>query len=179
MPNWICPSQTCRAPAVVEVAQDVVTGAARLLAGSIDDRQVLAYDLAAAAVAGRSVLDYGANTGGPHRLRSSPAQARPRTQCRPRTTGVKPDAFDPVMPFLTTYRDPALLASLANAEGPRHRTATSSWRRLPPVRTRQVRPSREHVHRTNADIPGGICRAGRDGRLRPVPEEYGGFVGRR
>src|SRR4026209_1779598 len=129
MPNPDMPDPDLQgASAVVEVAQDVVTGAARLLAGRIDDHQVLAYDLAHAAAAvalARSVLDYGAK-GGTEGLIACAFVAdavhdlATRVLGRENDWGVKPDAVDPVMPFLTTYRDPTLLASLANAEGPRH-----------------------------------------------------------
>jgi (2S)-methylsuccinyl-CoA dehydrogenase len=189
MPNPDLPNPDLQgASAVVDVAQDVVTGAARLLAGRIDDHQVLAYDLAHAAAAvalARSVLDYGAK-GDTEGLIACAFVAdavhdlATRVLGRENDWGVKPDAFDPVMPFLTTYRDPALLASLANAEGPRHldrdfELVQETFRRFAQDK---VRPVAEHVHRTNADIPeeviAGLAEMGGFGLS--VPEEYGGFA---
>ena len=178
------------AATVVDVANDVVTGAARLLAshGSIDDHQVLAYDLAHAAAAvelARSVLDYGARGEVEARIAcafvaDAVHDLMTRVLGREHEWGVKPDGFEPVMAFLATYRDPAFLAALAGEEGPRHLDADfelvrDTFRRFADDK---VRPVAEHVHRTNADIPedviAGLAEMGGFGLS--VPEEYGGFA---
>src|SRR5204863_5996222 len=69
--------------------------------------------------------------------------------------GTKPGALDATLPFVTAYRDPAFLASLAGEEGPRHLDADfemvqDTFRRFAEDK---VRPVAEHIHRTNADIP--------------------------
>ena len=178
------------AAAVVDVANDVVAGAARLLAsrGSIDDHQVLAYDLAHAAAAvelARSVLDYGAHGDGEGRIAcafvaDAVHDLMTRVLGREHEWGVKPDGFEPVVPFLATYRDAAFLAALAGEEGPRHLDADfelvrDTFRRFADDK---VRPVAEHVHRTNGDIPeeiiAGLAEMGGFGLS--VPEEYGGFA---
>src|SRR5437660_1747717 len=178
------------AAAVVDVANDVVTGAARLLAsrGSIDDHQVLAYDLAHAAAAvelARSVLDYGARGEVEGRIAcafvaDAVHDLITRVLGREHEWGVKPDGFEPVLPFLATYRDAAFLAALTGEEGPRHLDADfelvrDTFRRFADDK---VRPVAEHVHRTNADIPedviAGLAEMGGFGLS--VPEEYGGFA---
>jgi (2S)-methylsuccinyl-CoA dehydrogenase len=178
------------AATVVDVAHDVVTGAARLLAshGSIDDHQVLAYDLAHAAAGvelARSILEYGARGEVEGRIAcafvaDAAHDLMTRVLGREHDWGVKPDAFEPVMPFLATYRDAAFLAGLAGEEGPRHLDADfelvrETFRRFA---EEKVRPVAEHVHRTNADIPedviSGLAEMGGFGLS--VPEEYGGFA---
>jgi len=178
------------AATVVDVAHDVVSGAARLLAshGSIDDHQVLAYDLAHAAAGvelARSILDYGAQGEVEGRIAcafvaDTVHDLMTRVLGRENEWGVKPDAFEPVMPFLETYRDAGFLAALAGEEGPRHLDADfelvrETFRRFAEDK---VRPVAEHVHRTNADIPedviSGLAEMGGFGLS--VPEEYGGFA---
>src|SRR5437660_3890655 len=178
------------AAAVVDVANDVVTGAARLLAsrGSIDDHQVLAYDLAHAAAAvelARSVLDYGARGEVEGRIAcafvaDAVHDLITRVLGREHEWGVKPDGFEPVLPFLATYRDAVFLAALAGEEGPRHLDADfelvrDTFRRFADDK---VRPVAEHVHRTNADIPEDVITglAEMGGFGLSVPEEYGGFA---
>ena len=70
------------AATVVDVANDVVTGAARLLAshGSIDDHQVLAYDLAHAA-AGSSWPVRSSTTGPGARSRAASHARSSPTRC--------------------------------------------------------------------------------------------------
>src|SRR5438132_7331995 len=178
------------AATVVDVAHDVVSGAARLLAshGSIDDHQVLAYDLAHAAAGvalARSILDYGAQGEVEGRIAcafvaDTVHDLITRVLGREHEWGVKPDGFEPVLPFLATYRDAAFLAALAGEEGPRHLDADfelvrDTFRRFADDK---VRPVAEHVHRTNADIPedviAGLAEMGGFGLS--VPEEYGGFA---
>ena len=178
------------AAAVVEVAEGVVTGAARLLTshGAIDDHQVIAYDVAhaaAGAALARSVLDYGETGEVEARIACAfVADAAhdlvSRMLGREQEWGVKPDAFEAVLPFLAIYRDPAFLAALAPEEGRRHLDADfelvqETFRRFAEDK---VRPVAEHVHRTNADIPEDVITglAEMGGFGLSVPEEYGGFA---
>ncbi len=94
--------------------------------------------------------------------------------------GVDAGALDAVRPFVATYRDPAFLAALADAEGPRHldqdfELVQDTFRRFADDK---LKPVAEHIHRENADIPedviSGLAEMGGFGLS--VPEEYGGFA---
>jgi (2S)-methylsuccinyl-CoA dehydrogenase len=178
------------AAAVVDIGDESVTGAVRELTsrGPIDDQQVLAYDIAHAAAGvalARSVLDYGELGDIEARIAcafvaDTAHDLAGRVLGREHEWGVKPDAFETVLPFLSTYRDPEFLAALFGEEGPRHLDADfelvqDTFRRFAEDK---VRPVAEHVHRTNADIPedviAGLAEMGGFGLS--VPEEYGGFA---
>jgi len=178
------------ASAAVDAADGVVTDAARLLAsrGSIDDHQVVAYDLAHAAAGvalARAMLDYGELGDVEGRVACAFVadvvhDLIGRVLGREDDWGVKPDTFERTLPFLATHRDPTFLATLAFAEGDRHLDADfelvqETFRRFADDK---VRPVAEHVHRTNADIPEdvitGLAELGGFGLS--VPEEYGGFA---
>ena len=119
------------AKAVLDLAHDVVDRAtAALAAGSIDEHQVLAYDLAHAAAAvgtGRAMLDYGEQgrrRGGAWPAPSSPT---PSPTWPPSSTAARPSwgvdagaARRGPRRSSAAYRDPAFLAALAADEGPRH-----------------------------------------------------------
>ena len=157
-------------------------------AGSIDDNQVVAYDLAHAAAAvetARTLLDYGAKGDArrPHHVR-----VRGRRGRRARGEGLRPRVVlgsrcrraRAARPFVATYRDPAFLAALADAEGPRHldqdfELVQDTFRRFADDK---LKPVAEHIHRENADIPedviSGLAEMGGFGLS--VPEEYGGFA---
>jgi (2S)-methylsuccinyl-CoA dehydrogenase len=156
--------------------------------GSIDEQQVLAYDIAHAAAGvalARSVLDYGKKGDVEARIAcafvaDTAHDLAGRVLGRERQWGVEPNAFEPMTPFLASYRDPEFLASLAGEEGSRHLDADfelvqDTFRRFAEDK---VRPVAEHVHRTNADIPedviDGLAEMGGFGLS--VPEEYGGFA---
>src|SRR5207247_492124 len=71
----------------------------------------------------RSVLDYGAHGDGEGRIAcafvaDAVHDLMTRVLGREHEWGVKPDGFEPVVPFLATYRDAAFLAALAGEEGP-------------------------------------------------------------
>ena len=151
-----------------------------------DDDQVLAYDLAHAAAAvetaGRCSTTAPRATSRP----GSPARSSP-TPCRPGQPGLRAGgrlgrragALDGARDFVATYRDPAVLASLAGRGGPRHldddfELVQDTFRRFAEDK---LKPVAEHVHRHNDDIPedviGGLAEMGGFGLS--VPEEYGGY----
>ncbi len=86
----------------------------------------------------------------------------------------------PAESFVATFRDPGFLASLAEAEGPRHLDADFELVRdtFHRFAEEQIRPRAEHIHRANTDIPeeiiAGMAEMGGFGMS--VPEEYGGFA---
>ncbi len=178
------------AAAAVDAARGVVDAAARHLAaaGSIDDHQQVAYDLAHAASAvenARVLLDYGARGDAEGRITcafvaDAVHELASRILGREAAWGVEPGALDATRDFLAAYRDPAFLAELADEEGPRHldsdfEMVQDTFRRFAEDK---IRPHAEHVHRTNADVPeeviSGLAELGAFGLS--VPEEYGGFA---
>jgi len=171
-----------------DAARDVVDGAARALGGDIDARQVVAYDIAHAAAAielAQAMLDYGDEGDLEARLAcafvaDAVHDLAGKMLGREDEWVTKPGVLDASLPFVTAYRGPAFLASLAGEEGPRHLDADfemvqDTFRRFAEDK---VRPVAEHIHRTNADIPediiGGLAEMGGFGLS--VPEEYGGFA---
>jgi (2S)-methylsuccinyl-CoA dehydrogenase len=181
------------AAAAVAVASSVVSGAARRLAtaGSPEDDQVVAYDLAHAAAgvrAGEAALAYGALGGGSGDeariacafVADALADLAARTVGREDAFAMTSNWFEPVRPFVTAYRDPAFLAALAGVEGDRHLDADfalvgETFHRFA---QEQIRPRAEHIHRANADIPEeiitGLAEMGALGLS--IPEEFGGFA---
>jgi len=172
----------------VHAANDVVNGASRTLTGDIDSRQVVAYDIAHAAAAmelALAMLDYGEKGELEAKLAcafiaDAVHDLAGKVLGREEEWATKPGALDTAMPFVTTYRDPDFLASLAGEEGPRHLDADfemvqDTFRRFA---DEKVKPVAEHIHRTNADIPedviSGLAEMGGFGLS--VPEEYGGFA---
>jgi (2S)-methylsuccinyl-CoA dehydrogenase len=176
------------AKAVVDVAATLVERAVSTLAGSsIDDEQVLAYDVAHAAAAveaSRTMLDYGAKGDVEAALccafiADAVAELATKLFGREGRWGVGPDALDDAREFVTTYRSPAFVGSLAEQPGPRHldgdfELVQDTFRRFAEDK---IRPVAEHIHRENADIPEEIIRglAEMGGFGLSVPEEYGGF----
>ncbi|MBV8983362.1 MAG: acyl-CoA/acyl-ACP dehydrogenase [Acidimicrobiia bacterium] len=172
----------------VQVARDVVDGAAHTLGKDIDARQVVAYDIAHAAAAmelADAMLDYGGKGDLEARLAcafvaDAVHDLAGKVLGREEEWATKPGTLDAALPFVTAYRDAAFLASLAGEQGPRHLDADfelvqDTFRRFAEDK---VRPVAEHIHRTNADIPedliGGLAEMGGFGLS--VPEEYGGFA---
>ncbi len=89
------------------------------------------------------------------------------------------DALDDTREFVTAFRDPAFVASLADTPGPRHldpdfELVQDTFRRFA---DEKLKPIAEHIHRENADIPediiSGLAEMGGFGLS--VPEEYGGY----
>ncbi|MBV8385507.1 MAG: acyl-CoA dehydrogenase family protein, partial [Acidimicrobiia bacterium] len=172
----------------VQVARDVVDGAAHTLGKDIDARQVVAYDIAHAAAAmelADAMLDYGGKGDLEARLAcafvaDAVHDLAAKVLGREEEWATKPGTLDAALPFVTAYRDAAFLASLAGEQGPRHLDADfelvqDTFRRFAEDK---VRPVAEHIHRTNADIPedliGGLAEMGGFGLS--VPEKYGGFA---
>jgi (2S)-methylsuccinyl-CoA dehydrogenase len=177
------------AASAVDAARDVVGRAIAHLAatGSVDDDQVVAYDLAHAAAAvetARTLLDYGARGDAEARITcafaaDAVADVASRLYGREAAWGVGAGDLDTARPFVAAYRDPAFLASI-DGDGPRHldddfEMVQDTFRRFAEDK---IRPVAEHIHRHNADIPeeviGGLAELGAFGLS--VPEEYGGFA---
>jgi (2S)-methylsuccinyl-CoA dehydrogenase len=176
------------AKAVVDVAGEIVAGATTsLAASSIDEQQVLAYDLAHAAAAveaSRTMLDYGAK-GDIEAALACAFIADAIADLATKLFGREADwattaaALDDTRDFVAAYRSPAFLSSLAEQSGPRHldsdfELVQDTFRRFAEDK---IRPIAEHVHRENADIPedviSGLAEMGGFGLS--VPEEYDGF----
>ncbi|HEX3566244.1 MAG TPA: acyl-CoA dehydrogenase, partial [Acidimicrobiales bacterium] len=113
----------------VAVAKSVVDSgvAALAAAGGPDQAQVLAYDLAHAAAAVRTaeaVLGYGALGDAEARIAcafaaDALADLAARIVGREALWGIAPDWMAPAASFVSTFRQPEFLASLAETEGPR------------------------------------------------------------
>jgi (2S)-methylsuccinyl-CoA dehydrogenase len=154
----------------------------------VDDRQVIAYDLAHSAAAvdtARSVLAYGIH--GPVEASLAAVFAADavwdlacRLLGREEQWGAEPDALAPAARFMSTHRDPGWLAGLAGEPGPRHLDAdfemvADTFRRFA---EEKISPAAEHIHRHNTDIPeeiiSGLGDLGAFGLS--IPEMYGGFA---
>jgi (2S)-methylsuccinyl-CoA dehydrogenase len=175
----------------VELAQGVVHAGVKTLAaadGGADANQVLAYDLAHAAAAvetARSMLDYG-NKGDVEAqitcafVADAVAELATKVFGREQLWGIDAGALDGARAFVSTFRDPAFLAELADlGDGPRHldsdfEMVQDTFRRFADDK---LKPVGEHIHRENADIPediiNGLAEMGAFGLS--VPEEYGGY----
>ncbi len=178
------------AATVVDLAHGVVTSAVRRLTLLPDPEadQVLLYDIAHAAAGveiARSLLDYGDKGDVEARMTCAFVadvvhDVSAKLLGREALWDAEPGALLAAGPFLTTYRDPEFLASLAGTDGPRHldedfELVADTFRRFAEDR---IKPVAEHVHRTNADVPeqiiSGLGEMGAFGLS--VPEEYGGFA---
>jgi (2S)-methylsuccinyl-CoA dehydrogenase len=174
----------------VETAQQLVDAACASVrdGGGIDANQVVAYDVAHAAAAvatARATLAYGELGEDEARIAAAfvadvVADLAGRVAGREELWGVEPGWTEPVATFLTSQRDPVVLAALAGIEGPRHlgedfELVRETFHRFAEDK---VRPHAEHVHRANEDIPEevieGLAELGGFGLS--VPEEYGGFA---
>ena len=171
----------------VKVAESVVNDAARGLT-SIDEQQVIAYDIAHAAAGvelAKAMLEYGEKGDVEAKLACAFVadmihDLASKVLGREPSWNITAESTEETRQFVRTYRDPAFLASLAGEEGPRHldgdfEMVQDTFRRFAEDK---VRPVAEHIHRTNADIPediiGGLAEMGGFGLS--VPEEYGGFA---
>jgi (2S)-methylsuccinyl-CoA dehydrogenase len=178
------------ATAAVAVAQSVVDSgiAALAAAGGPDEAEVLAYDIAHAAAAVRvaeASLSYGSHGDLEARIAcafaaDAIADLATRTIGRSAEWAVAPDWMAPAEGFVSTFRDPTFLSSLADEQGDRHLDADFELVRETFHRfaEEQIRPRAEHIHRANTDIPeeiiSGMAEMGGFGMS--VPEEYGGFA---
>jgi (2S)-methylsuccinyl-CoA dehydrogenase len=185
----IPPADLPGAKAALGLANDVVDRGGRALAqtGSIDDHQVMAYDLAHAAAAvgtGQAMLSYGEKGEVEAAMAcafvaDAVADLAAKIYGREAEWGAAPGALDDAHGFVTTYRDAAFLAALGAHEGPRHldsdfELVQDAFRRFAEDK---IRPVAEHVHRHNDDIPAEIISglAEMGGFGLSIPAEYGGF----
>ena len=175
--------------ALAAAAAVVVSGTVALAgAGGPDTAQVLAYDVAHAAAAIRTAeaaIAYGAFGDTEARIAcaftaDAIADLAARLIGREASWGVAPGWMEPAAPFVTTYREPAFLAALADQPGDRHLDSDFELVRETFHRfaEEQIRPRAEHIHRANTDIPEAIIdgMAEMGGFGMSVPEEYGGFA---
>jgi (2S)-methylsuccinyl-CoA dehydrogenase len=183
------PDLDAAAEAVAVAASVVVSATAALAeAGGADVAQVLAYDVAHAASAVRAaeaVLGYGAFGDLEARIAcafagDAIADLASRTIGREEAWGISSGWMAPIAGFVTTFRRPEFLASLATQPGDRHldgdfELVRDTFHRFA---EEQIRPGAEHIHRANTDIPeeiiSGMAEMGGFGMS--VPEEYGGFA---
>jgi (2S)-methylsuccinyl-CoA dehydrogenase len=176
------------AATVIDIASGVVDAATRRLAaaGSIDDHQVLAYDLAHAAAAvatAKGLLDYGTKGDVEGRITcafvaDAVGELVGKAFGREADWGVEAGALDGTREFLGTYRAPEFLAGITDP-GPRHldddfELVQDTFRRFA---EEKLKPIAEHIHRTNGDIPediiSGLAEMGAFGLS--IPTEYGGY----
>jgi (2S)-methylsuccinyl-CoA dehydrogenase len=176
------------AATVIDLAQGVVDSATKRLAaaGSIDDHQVLAYDLAHAAAAvatAKGLLDYGAKGDLEGRITcafvaDAVGDLAGRIFGQEENWGATPGALDGAREFLGAYRSAEFLAGIDEA-GPRHldgdfEMVQDTFRRFA---DQKLAPIAEHIHRTNGDIPEeiieGLAEMGAFGLS--IPAEYGGY----
>jgi len=183
------PDLDAAARAIAVAASVVASGTTALdTEGGPDIAQVLAYDLAHAASSVRTaeaVLGYGAHGDVEARIAcafaaDAIADLASRTIGREDAWGIATGWITPAADFVTTFRDPAFLASLAREPGDRHLDADFELVRETFHRfaEQQIRPRAEHIHRANTDIPeeiiSGMAEMGGFGMS--VPEAYGGFA---
>ncbi len=178
------------AVAALEAASAVVDTAILKLAatGSVDEDQVLAYDIGHAAAAietARSMIDYGAKGTVEGQLTcvfvaDIISELGAKLWGRESVWGIDPGALDDTRSFVSAWRNPDVLAAMAYVDGPRHldsefELVEDTFKRFA---TEQVAPRAEHIHRTNSDIPedliSGLAEMGLFGLS--IPEEHGGFA---
>jgi len=174
----------------IDLADRVVGKAVRHLAsleGGADAHQVLAYDLAHAAAGvatAKSLLDYGNKGDVEAKITCAYAadmihDVSTKILGREDDWGVERGALDNAHAFMTMFRDPAFLASLAQQPGPFHLSDDMEMvsDTFDSFAQNVIAPHAEHVHRTNADVPeeivSGMAELGAFGLS--VPSEYGGF----
>jgi (2S)-methylsuccinyl-CoA dehydrogenase len=178
-----------QALAVARTVMDTTAGhLAAQQPGAVDANQVVAYDLAHAAAAldtARAALDYGAKGQVEAALAcafvaDALADVSGRVAGREASWGVPVGALDGTREFVSAFRDPAWLASLAGQDGPRHldgdfELVASTFRRFAEER---IAPLAEGIHRHNTDIPDGLISGlGELGAFGlSIPEAYGGFA---
>lgn len=184
------PPDLDEAKRAVELAGRVISGAIDHLnaTGGIDREQVLAYDIAHSAAAARTAqaaIAYGAHGDLEAAIAcafvaDAIADLGAKVTGRERSWSVEQEWMVPLGQFLSRWRDPQVLAALAEAPDIRHlepdfELARETFHRFA---QEQIRPHAEHVHRFNTDIPeeiiAGLAELGGFGMS--VPEQYGGFA---
>lgn len=190
----LAPADLSWAADVVALADQVVTGAVSHLAahGGPDAHQVVAYDIAHAAAqvaTAKAMLRYGARSdnrehGDEARLACAfvadmAHDVSTRVLGREAQWGHGHEFHSAISSFVTVYRSPQFVASLASTTGPRHLSddfemVADTFRAFA---DNEVAPRAEHVHRHNTDVPeeiiAGLAEMGVFGLS--VPVEYGGF----
>jgi (2S)-methylsuccinyl-CoA dehydrogenase len=174
--------------AVSTTRQIIATGVATLAKGGGPDvLQVLAYDLAHCASAvetAGAMLTYGEMGDVEEKLTCAFVadmlfEVSTRLLGREEMWGVGANPLASTHQFMSKYREPEFLASLASTAGPRHlegefEMVQDTFRSYA---TKEIAPRAEHVHRHNADVPeeiiAGLAELGAFGLS--VPAEYGGF----
>ncbi|MGE0878884.1 MAG: acyl-CoA dehydrogenase family protein [Acidimicrobiia bacterium] len=176
------------AAAVVETMAAVANSGARALAtaGGVDRDQVVAYDLAHAGAAveiARTMLGY-AQYGTDEAAFTCAFVADAAYELATKVFGreaawdVDAGVFDGARDFISRYRDPAFVASLASLDPSRHLDDDHELLRqtFRSFSDKLIAPHAEHVHRTNGDVPeeiiAGLGELGAFGLACPV--EYGG-----
>ena len=176
------------AASVIDLASQVVSAAIRKLAAanSIDDHQVLAYDLAHAASAvatAKGLLDYGAKGDIEGRITcafvaDAVADLAGKVFGQEATWGAEPGALDGAREFIGTYKAAEFLAAI-DEDGPRHldgdfEMVQDTFRRFA---DQKLSPIAEHIHRENGDIPEGIIEglAEMGAFGLSIPAKYGGY----
>ncbi|HBU01641.1 MAG: acyl-CoA dehydrogenase [Actinobacteria bacterium] len=177
------------AASVIDLAHGVVDAGIRHIAanGGPDVNQVVAYDIAHAASAvetGRAMLVYG--TKGELEAKIACAfiadavgELIPKLFGREADWNITPGALDGTREFVSTFRAPEFLASLADTPGPRHldsdfELVQDTFRRFA---NEKIGPVAEHIHRENSDIPEDLIQglAELGGFGLSVPVEYDGY----
>ncbi len=177
------------AASVISTARGQVDIAVKKLIelGGPDTNQTLAYDIAHVAAAvetARSLLDYGAKGDAEAKITCAFTADMvhdfvSRLIGREKLWGIDPSVFSSAHDFVSAYRDPQFLASLAEVQGPRHladefEMVQDTFRSFA---TKVIAPKAEHVHRHNGDVPedviAGLAEIGAFGLS--VPVEYEGF----
>ena len=174
----------------IDLADRVVGKAVRRLAsleGGADEHQVLAYEIAHAAAGvatAKSLIDYG-NKGDVEAKITCAFTAdmvhdlASKILGREDDWGVERDVLANTHAFLTAFRAPEFLASLADQPGPLHLSSDMEMvaDTFDSFAQNVIAPHAEHVHRTNADVPeeiiSGMAELGAFGLS--VPAEYGGY----
>jgi len=183
-----CAADLPAAKAALDLAHEIVDRATRrLAAGSVDDQQVLAYDLAHAAAAvgtGRAMLSYGEHGEVEAAMTcafvaDAVADLAAKVFGREADWGIEADALDEARGFVARYRAADFLAALGAHEGSRHldgdfELVQDAFRRFA---EEKIRPVAEHIHRHNDDIPADIISglAEMGGFGLSIPAEYGGY----
>ena len=177
------------AAAVIESVDILLRRSTKRLAeaGGPDKEQVLAYDLAhssAALETARSMLDYGAKGDVEATITCAFVadmvhDLATRLIGRSEVWGVSVSDLAHYDTFISTYRSPALLSSLATQPGPRHLDADYEMVQdtFRSFARKVIGKHAEHVHRENLDVPeeviAGLAQIGAFGLS--IPAEYGGF----
>jgi (2S)-methylsuccinyl-CoA dehydrogenase len=177
------------ATAAVESADQVISAAVDHLAasGGPDVQQVIAYELAHAAAGieiARVSIEYGASGDAEARIAcgfvaDAIHDLAARLLGRENAWGTDRSRLDGAVDFLTAFRHPEFVASLAQTPDHRHldqdmELVADTFRSFA---KNVIAPHAERVHRTNGDVPeeiiAGLGQLGAFGLS--IPADYGGY----